>query len=108
MKEFSHAQWAAQFANTTTGNIFATNFGTAISPIEVLEDALAAYNKAETLFNETQTGPPYLNSVSNPSTGTIIFGADGAPLQPVTYQVNLLRSFGAPKSTPRTSPTTII
>jgi len=105
--EFSNSQWAAHFKNTTTGAIFA-DLGTTVTPIEVLEDAISAYNKAETIFNENQTGPPYLNSVSNPSTGTIIFGSDDAPLQPVTYQINLLRSFGNPKSTPRTSPTTII
>ena len=105
--EFSNGEWGSQFKSTTTGAIFAA-LSTTVTPIEILEDAISAYNKAETIFNENQTGPPYLNSVSNPSTGTIIFGTDGAPLQPVTYQINLLRSFGNPKSTPRTSPTTII
>jgi len=105
--EFSNTEWAAKFSNTTTGAVF-SNIGTTVSPIEVLEDAISAYNKAETAFNEAQTAPPYLNSVSNPSTGTIIFDSNGFPLQPVSYQVNVLRSFGTVKSTPRTSPTTII
>ncbi|MEG4579365.1 hypothetical protein QUA71_06980 [Microcoleus sp. MON1_C5] len=106
MPEFSHAQWAAKFNNTTVGAEFA-GFGTSVTPIEVLEDAVAAYNKAEIAFNETQTAPPYLNSVSNPATGVIVFDANGAPLQPVSYQVSVLRSFGSAKSTPRTSPTII-
>lgn len=106
MAEFSHNQWAAKFNNTTTGAIFAS-FSTNVTPIEVLEDAVAAYNKAETVFNEGQTAPPYLNSVSNPATGTVIFDANGTPLQPINYQINILRSFGSAKSTPRTSPTII-
>lgn len=105
--EFSNAQWGAKFNNTTTGAVFSA-LGTTVSPIEVLEDAIAAYNKAEAVFNEAQTAPPYLNSVSNPSTGTIIFDPNGLPLQPITYQVNVLRSFGSAKSTPRTSPTITI
>jgi hypothetical protein len=107
MNEFSNAQWAVQFSNTTTGQAFAA-LGTTVTPIEILGDAIAAYNKAESVFNQNQSGPPYLNSVSDPSTGTIIFGADGAPLQPVSYQVSLVRSFGNPKTMPRTSPTTTI
>lgn len=106
MTEFSNAQWAAKFNNTATGAVFAS-FGTAVTPIEILEDAVSAYNKAETAFNEGKTAPPYLNSVSNPATGAIIFDASGLPLQPVNYQINLLRSFGTIKSTPRTSPTII-
>lgn len=106
MAEFSNGQWAAKFNNTATGAVFA-NFGTAITPIEILEDAVSAYNKAETAFNEQQTAPPYLNSVSNPSTGVVIFDSNGLPLQPVTYQINVLRSFGSAKSVPQTSPTII-
>lgn len=59
MPEFTHAQWAAKFENTTVGASFA-NFGTLVTPIEVLEDAILAYNKAETVFNLQQTAPPYL------------------------------------------------
>lgn len=106
MSEFSHAQWAARFNNTTVGATFAS-FGTNVTPIEVLEDAVSAYNKAETVFNLSRTAPPYLNSVSNPATGTVIFDDNGAPLLPVNYQLNVLRSFGNAKSTPRTSPTII-
>lgn len=106
MPEFSHAQWAAKFNNTTVGAIF-SSFGTLVAPVEVLEDAISAYNKAETVFNLSQTAPPYLNSVSNPTTGAIIFDSNGFPMQPVNYQLNVLRSFGNAKSTPRTSPTII-
>lgn len=107
MDEFSNSQWSLHFANTSVGSTFA-DFGTTVTPMEILEDALSAYNKAEKEFNNNRSEPPYLNSVSNPSTGTIIFDSDGLPLQPVTYQINLLRAFGTPKSQPQTSPTTII
>lgn len=107
MNEFSNLEWSSHFANATVGSVFA-NLGTTVTPMEILEDAIFAYNKAEKEFNDNRSAPPYLNSVSNPSTGTIIFDSDGLPLQPVTYQVNLLRAFGTPKSKPQTSPTTII
>jgi hypothetical protein len=106
MSEFSHTQWAAKFKNTIIGETFA-DFGTSISPIEILEDAISAYNKAEIDFNEMQTAPPYLNSVSNPAAGVVIFDSNGAPLQPINYQVNILRTFGNIKITPRISPTII-
>jgi hypothetical protein len=105
--DISLNQWSQQFSNTVTGAVFST-LGTSVTPIEVIEDALNAYNKAETLFNASQTAPPYLNSVSNASTGAIIFAADGSPIQPVTYQVNLQKTFSSAKATARTSPTTII
>jgi hypothetical protein len=104
--EFSNAQWGTQFANTVTGAVF-SSLGTGSTPIQVLEDALSAYNKAETAFNNAQTAPPYLNSVTGPITGTIIFGANGEPIQPINYQVNTLKAFSGTKITPKTSPTII-
>jgi hypothetical protein len=100
-------QWLQQFGNTATAAVF-NNLGTSVSPIEVIDDILTAYNKAEALFNAGRTAPPYLNSVSNPSTATIIFAADGSPIQPYTYTVSLDRKFTSGKATARTSPTTII
>jgi hypothetical protein len=105
--EITKEQWTPQFGNSATGAVFST-LGTSVSPIEVIEDALNAYNKAEALFNAGRTAPPYLNSVSNPSTGTIIFGTDGLPIQPITYQVSVNKKFTSGKVSPRTSPTTII
>lgn len=105
--DITKEQWTRQFQNTATAAIF-DNLGTSVNPIEVIEDALNAYNKAEALFNDGRTAPPYLNSVSNPSTGTIIFAADGLPIQPVTYQVSIDKKFSSAKATARTSPTTII
>lgn len=107
MTEFSNAEWGAKFSNTSTGAVFAS-FGTLVTPIQVLENAISAYGKAEVTFNSSQTAPPYLNSVSKPVTGTIIFDADGLPLQPISYQVSAVRSFGAVQSMPRTSQVTII
>ena len=105
--DITKEQWTQQFSNTATAAVF-NNLGTSVTPIEVIQDVLDAYNKAEALFNASRTAPPYLNAVSNPSTGTIIFGANGLPIQPVTYQVSVDRTFSNGKPTPRTSPTTII
>jgi hypothetical protein len=105
--DITKEQWTSNFNNSSTGAIFNT-LGTSVTPIEVLEDALNAYNKAEALFNASRTAPPYLNSVSSPITGVVIFAADGSPIQPVTYQVNLQKTFTSAKATVRTSPTTII
>ena len=105
--DITKEQWTGQLGNTATAAIF-NNLGTTVTPIEVLADMLDAYNKAEALFNSGRTAPPYLNSVSNPTTATIIFAADGSPIQPITYQVTVDRKFGSAKATARTSPTTII
>lgn len=105
--DITRDQWTQQFGNTATAAVINT-LNTSVTPIEVIEDMLTAYNKAETLFNNARSAPPYLNSVGNPSTGTIIFAADGSPIQPITYQVTVDRKFGSPKATARTSPTTLI
>lgn len=105
--DITREQWTQQFGNTATAAVF-NNLSTSVTPIEVIQDVLEAYNKAEALFNAGRTAPPYLNSVSNPSTGTIIFAADGSPIQPITYQVSLDKKFTSGKATARTSPTTII
>lgn len=105
--DITKEQWTQQMGNTATAAVF-NNLGTSVTPIEVIQDVLEGYNKAEALFNASRTAPPYLNSVSNPSTGTIIFGADGVPIQPVTYTVSLEKRFTNSKPMARTSPTTII
>ena len=69
--DITKEQWTGQLGNTATAAIF-NNLGTTVTPIEVLADMLDAYNKAEALFNSGRTAPPYLNSVSNPTTATII------------------------------------
>ncbi|MEZ2250213.1 hypothetical protein [Microcoleus sp.] len=92
MPEFTNAQWGARFSNSTTGAIF-SSLGTLVTPIAVLEDALNAYNKAETAFNNTLAGPPYNNSVSGPNNGAIILNENGQPVVPVNYTVNLLKNF---------------
>lgn len=102
MPEFTNAQWGVQFANTTVGAVFST-MGTLVSPIQILEDALSAYNKAETIFNNTASGPPYLNSVSNPAVGAPVMTSAGVPVVPIVYTVNVDKSFINSKVLPRES-----
>jgi hypothetical protein len=107
MSEFSNAQWGTQFANTTVGAVF-SGLGTTVTPIEVLEDSLNAYKKAQTTWNNQATAAPYLNSVAGPSNGQVILDANGQPLgQPLNYAVNVVRNYVPAKVAPRTS-TTII
>lgn len=103
MSEFSNAQWGAQFSNTTVGAVF-SGLGTTVSPVEVLEDSLNAYKKAQTIWNDGVTAAPYLNSVAGPNTGQVILDGNGQPLaQPLNYSVNVVRNFVPAKVAPRTT-----
>lgn len=100
---FSNAQWGAQFGNTTVGVAFSA-LGTTVSPIEILSDALQAFNKAEGNWNKTATAPPYLNSVSGPNPGQVILTTEGLPSSvPISYAVNFVQSYASTSVTPRRS-----
>lgn len=100
---FSNAQWGEQFQNITVGQAFSA-LGTAVSPIQVLNDALQAFKKSEVKWNQAATAPPYLNSVSGPNAGPIILTAEGLPVSaPINYAVNFVQSYKPSTVTSRTS-----
>ncbi|WP_293135856.1 hypothetical protein [Microcoleus sp. bin38.metabat.b11b12b14.051] len=100
---FSNAQWGAQFENATIGAAFSA-LGTAVSPIQILSDALQAFNKSEANWNKAATAPPYLNSVSGPNSGQVILTAEGLPSSvPISYTVSLVQRYAPTSVTPRTS-----
>ena len=100
---FSNAQWGAQFGNATIGAAFSA-LGTTVSPTQVLNDALQAFNKSEANWNKAASAPPYLNSVSGPNPGQVILTAEGLPSSvPINYTVSFVQGYASTSVTPRTS-----